>query len=101
MRAAGEKMTMHLRTLLALGLLTAALGACDHRDRQAGSAAFARFQMAVGTTDTFLIDSVTGDLWKLEESPGDEPARWIRYGDAPDDAKPLAQLLHPERPPNP
>ena len=52
-----------------------------------------RFQAFTSSTETLLVDSATGDLWKLDESPGDEPGHWIRYAEAPGDARPLAELI--------
>jgi hypothetical protein len=86
-----------LSILVLAAVLAATASACD---RQAlprfpgGGRPPARFQGVTGPTDTFLVDVVTGDLWILDEQPGDEGAVWVRYAKGPKDARPLG----PKRP---
>ncbi len=72
--------------LVALGLV-----ACDRHPHAKGG----RYVTFQGSVDTFLLDSTTGRVWKLEEGPGDEPGAWITYAEpprvAPAGAQPAAE----------
>lgn len=83
--------------------LAVALTACNDTGDQISNTAIQvnRFQAVVSSTDTLMLDAATGDLWKLDESPGDQGARWVRYANAPADVKSVDpdQVLHPPGPP--
>lgn len=55
-----------------------------------------RFHINVSATDLYLVDTATGDLWRLDESPGDEPGHWQRAADAPGDARPWKEIVRPD-----
>ena len=83
--------------LYAAALLGAALllPACWNGSyNEATSAAGGRFHLTFEASRTdvagthFLVDSATGDLWRL--APGGGAAEWVRLADAPEDAADLA-----------
>lgn len=82
---------MKSRRLLVAGALSlaCAVAACNHDNIDNGSVGMPRFQLVTGSVDTFLLDAATGDLWRLDEQPGGEPASWERYAGGPDDARKL------------
>lgn len=97
---------MNFRRVALLALVTAlgaAYTACNNDNQQITNTAMQvnRFQALTTSTDTLLLDAATGDLWKLDENPGDEGARWVRYATAPTDVKSIDpdQVLHPPGPP--
>ena len=95
---------MNFRRVALLALaLGAAFTACNNNNDQISNTAIQvnRFQALTNSTDTLMLDAATGDLWKLDESPGDEGARWVRYANAPTDVKSVDpdQVLHPPGPP--
>jgi hypothetical protein len=81
--------------IVALATAGATIGGCFNSGHHTNVAAGGgRLQLVIetGRTDVdgthFLLDTATGDLWRLEARSA-ETARWVRVADGPDDLREL------------
>jgi hypothetical protein len=84
-----------LRALAGVASLAAA-GCWNESHNEALVDAGGRFALEIetGRSDLvgthFLVDTATGDLWRLDTRGGGAPI-WVRIADGPPDAQPLAE----------
>ncbi len=90
-----------IRTLaaVALALTLGGLAACNNNNTNAPPSSMGRFQLVLGPVDYFLVDTATGDVWKVDETT--DPASWARYANGPAEIRALDASGVPEPPPEP
>ena len=87
---------MSMRIILAISALFLVVGTADAQDNRVApiiSAQLGRFQITTNARDTFLLDTATGNVWRLTQYPefNREPLAWAPMFrlDRPSDTSPL------------
>ena len=79
-----------MRTMLTISALCLVVGTADAQDDRA---AVGRFQITGNAADTFLLDTATGNVWRLTQYSNfnTDPLAWVPMFrlDKPSDTTPL------------